>query len=123
MHPLPRGPLAEDTLAEIAMYRTSMEAIGAWREGPWHAVGLDPSPRALILPPAARVVHVAPATAANVASLLDPLAAFIAAVGVSGEGGALARAVTARAPGARLSRLGVMQRPPLDGPVDLRSKP
>jgi hypothetical protein len=120
---IPRGPLAEDTLAEIAMYRTSMEAIGAFREGPWHAVGLDPSPRALLLPPAARVVHVAAADAAGVAALLEPLSPFIAAIGASSERGALARAASSKAPGARLSRLGAMQTPPLDGPVDLRSNP
>jgi len=114
-----RGPLDEGVRAELAMYRASIEAIGEWREGISYAVGFDPAPRSLPLPPAARVVHIAPASAQTASALLFPWAPFIAAIGAIGDG-ALLRAVLAMAPDARRSRLGEMQRPPLDGPVDRR---
>ena len=115
---VPRGPLDAATLAEIAFYRASIQAIGDLWAGPHHLVGLDPSPRALIHPPAARVVHVVPAGAAG-AALLAPWAGYLTTVGAEGDGG-LAGAVQALAPRTRRARLGEMQRPPLDGPVDLR---
>lgn len=118
--PIPRGPLDDATLAELAIYRSSMEAIGRWLEGPSHAVGLDSAPRSLLLPPIARVVHVVAVNAANIASLLAPWARFIAALGLSDEG-PLSEAVRAVIPLARCSKLGQMQRPPLDGPVDRRA--
>jgi hypothetical protein len=115
---VPRGPLDDATRAEIAMYRASIEAVGDFREGPGHAVGLDPAPRALVLPPPARVVHVAPATARQASALLETWARYVTSIG--GDDGDLARAVRATAPRARAAPLGEMQRPPLDGPVDLR---
>lgn len=118
---VPRGPEGAETRAEIALYRRTIEAIGAFREGPHHAVGLDPTPRALTLPPAARVVHVIPARAASIATLLAPWAAFVTSTG-SDDRGPLTRAVHALAPSARRAALGSMQRPPLDGPVDLRRR-
>lgn len=116
---VPRGAIEDDERAAIAMYRASIEAVGTWREGPDHGVGIDVTPRALPLPPAARVVHVAPVSAGEVPSLLAPWSRFIAAIGADDEG-ELLRAVARAAPGARRSRLGAMQRPPLDGPVDRR---
>jgi acyl-CoA reductase-like NAD-dependent aldehyde dehydrogenase len=116
---VPRGPLDDATRAEIALYRAAVQAIGALREGPDHAVGLDPSPRALVLPPAARVVHVVPVTAAEAPALLAPWARYVTIVG--GNDGDLANAVRALSPRARRAPLGWMQRPPLDGPVDLRA--
>jgi hypothetical protein len=83
-------------------------------------VGLDLDPRALVLPPAARVVHVVPADAGSGPALLSPWADHLTCVGVGGEGEGLARAVEVMAPRARRAALGAMQRPPLDGPVDLR---
>lgn len=116
---VPRGPLEVDTAAEITRYRGTLEAIGTYRAGPHHAVGVDPSPRALVLPPPARVVHVVPASPADVDALLGPWAPFLTVVGADADG-ELARAIRALAPRARNAALGEMQRPPLDGPVDLR---
>ena len=119
--PIPRGPLDEATQAELAIYRASIEAVGEWREGSSHAVGFDPSPRSLPLPPAARVVHIAPVTEGLLDPLLLPWAQFIAAVGMAGSGFSI-QSVSDLAPNARRSGLGQMQRPPLDGPVDKRSR-
>ncbi|MDC0749417.1 acyl-CoA reductase [Polyangium mundeleinium] len=116
---IPRGPLDPALAAEITLYGASMEAVGLFLARPSHAVGFDPSPRALVLPPAARVVHVVALALEQAPQLLAPWAPFVTAVG-SSDDGALARAVLERAPFARCSPLGAMQRPPLDGPVDLR---
>jgi hypothetical protein len=117
---VPRGPLDAAARAELALYRAALQAVGLYREGPHHAIGLDLEPRALALPPAARVVHVVAADAATASALVAPWADHLTTVG-SDDDGAVTRAVRALAPGARRARLGFMQRPPLDGPVDLRS--
>ena len=116
---VPRGPLDEAMRADIAMYGATLEAVGAWWEGPGHGVGLDPAPRSLLLPPAARIAHVAAADAARLDALLGPWAGVITAIGATSTG-PLVEAVTRIASRARRSLLGRMQRPPLDGPVDLR---
>ena len=116
---VPRGPLDPALAAEITLYGASMEAVGLFLAGPAHALGFDPSPRALVLPPAARVLHVVALSPADVPRLLGPWASYVTTVGL-GSDGPLARAVLERAPFARRSALGAMQRPPLDGPVDLR---
>jgi hypothetical protein len=116
---VPRGPLDDATSAAIALYGAAIDAVGERFAGPHHVVGLDPSPRALPLPPAARVVHVVPAHAIDAARLLGPWARFITTVGDSGPG-ALRGAALALAPESRRARLGRLQRPPLDGPVDRR---
>jgi hypothetical protein len=118
---VPRGPLDAATLGEIALYRAAIEAVGALRSGPHHAVGIDLDPRALLLPPAARVVHVAPSGAGVAPALLAPWARYLTTVGSDDEG-PLTRAALALAPRARRARLGAMQQPPLDGPVDLRQR-
>ena len=116
---VPRGALDEATRAAIALHGAAIDAVGERFTGPHHVVGLDPSPRALPLPPAARVVHVVPARAADATRLLGPWARFITTIGEACPG-ALLEAAVALAPGARSAKLGRMQRPPLDGPVDRR---
>lgn len=116
---VPRGALDAAARAEIAMYRATIDAVGRAFEGPHHLVGLDLTPRSLPLPPAARVVHVAPTQGERAGPLIGPWARYITAVGELG-GGALADVVLALAPWARRGPLGAMQRPPLDGPVDRR---
>ena len=116
---VPRGPLDDATIAAIALYGAAIDAVGERFAGPQHVVGQDPSPRALPLPPAARVVHVVPARAIDAARLLGPWARFITTAGDAGPGALLDTAL-ALAPEARRARLGGLQRPPLDGPVDRR---
>jgi hypothetical protein len=117
---VPRGALSPEDAAAIAVYRATVQSIGEAWEGEHHLVGLDPAPRALVLPPAARVVHVVPcADGAALSALLAPWAPAVTTIGAD-AGGELARSAFALAPRARVARLGEMQRPPLDGPVDRR---
>jgi hypothetical protein len=118
---VPRGALDGATLAEIALYRASLQAVGDRWEGLDHLVGLDPDPRALVLPPPARIVHVVPIDdAPAIRPLVSPLTHHVTSVGGEGH---VATALGALAPRARRARLGEMQRPPLDGPVDRRVDP
>lgn len=115
----PRGVMDAGLLGEISQYCATMQAIGSYWFGRSHAVGLDPAPRALVLAPAARIVHVVPANASNVATLVAPWIRYVTAVGTNDDQG-LSAAILRMAPLARVSRLGFMQRPRFDGPVDRR---
>ena len=120
---VPRGPLAPADRAELARFVRTAEALGGCIVGSDHVVALDAAPRALLLPPALRCVWVVPCTAAEAPGLLAPWQQHVAALGgyePAVAPGELARAAAAFVPAARRSPLGVMQQPPLDGPVDLR---
>jgi hypothetical protein len=117
---VPRGALTEPERHELALYRQTLQAIGQCREAAASAVGIDVDPRAILLPPAGRHLHVVRVRGnAAIAALLAPYRGAITCLGVSDE---RPRAVelSTLAPGARILPLGGMQAPPLDGPVDLR---
>jgi Acyl-CoA reductase (LuxC) len=118
---VPRGPQGDEVRAEIALYAAAIDAVGQSFPGPHHLVGVDLAPRALALPPPARVVHVAPASAAAATALVAPFARHVTALGSAGPS-AIDAAVAPIIPFARRSPLGAMQRPPLDGPVDRRGR-
>ena len=117
---VPRGPLGDDEQAELSRYRATYEAVGRLWFGAHHAVAFDPRPEALHPAPPLRATLVAACEPPRVAALLEPWAAHVAALGNAGRG-PLGQQVAALCPRARRSPLGAMQRPPLDGPVDLRS--
>ncbi len=117
---IPRGRSAEVELSAISLYRAAIEAIGSVYEGAHHLVGLDPAPRTLVLPPAARVLHVIPIFEHGISTLIHPFAPSLTAIGATAS--ALMRTLVALAPRARVSALGQMQRPRWDGPVDLRAR-
>lgn len=120
---VPRGPLDDREQSDLARFRATAEPLGPFLLGPEHAVALDQAPRALLLPPALRCVLVAPCEPTEVPALVGPWSRYVAAlggVGPHGDRGELGRALTAACPGARCSALGRMQKPPLDGPADLR---
>lgn len=118
---VPRGALADDEQAAASMWRDAVAMSGDVFEGDSYLVGLDPSPRALLLPPPGRNVHLVIAEPAQVEALLAPLAPAITTIGQSSRG-PLARAAALLAPRARVAPLGLMQKPPLDGPVDRREE-
>ncbi len=114
---VPRGPLPPDVAAEAARYADTMTYACRAFVGTQHVVGIAPAGAPLALPPPYRHLHVASAgSRASASALLAPLAKGIVAVGSDD----LAGARTLAPAWARVSRLGAMQRPPLDGPVDLR---
>jgi hypothetical protein len=139
---VPRGPLGDAERAALAAYADTLRAAGDVEVGNQHLVAVDCAPRALLLPPAARAVCVAAVEPAQVGMLLGAYAPHVAATGVASsptaEGatlrasaepaldarqGTLEHALRSLAPRARRSPIGAMQRPPLDGPVDLRTAP
>lgn len=119
---VPRGKVFEDERAEASAWISSLAILGGIDHGPWGAVGVDPIARALMLPPPGRHLHVtAMRDAAHLSELLAPLAPFVTTIGHGGEGPLLG-AARHLAQAARLANFGEMQRPPLDGPVDRRTR-
>ncbi len=117
---IPLGRLDADEVAERARYVEIMRATGEAFVGPSNVVGFDPDPEALWLGPACRVVHVVPMALESLQRLLSPLAPHVTSLGFAAEAGPLLGASRLVCAGARIAPLGRMQRPPLDGPVDLR---
>lgn len=108
--PVPRGALLSDEHAEAERWRATMTYAGELLEGPGYAVAIGP----LVVPPPGRHVQLVPVKDHDeAAALLAPLRRFVTTLGTDGD----ARLAP---PWARIARLGAMQRPPLDGPVDLR---
>jgi hypothetical protein len=117
----PRGALDAGLSSEIAQYRATIESIGTYWEGPSHAVGFAPNPRALVLPPPARIVQIVATDECDPERLLAPWIRYLTTVGTNTEDG-LVQKMKEWLPRVRWSRLGFMQRPPLDGPVDQRTQ-
>lgn len=114
---VPRGELPAGERAASGRYVATMTYACRALVGSSHAIGVAPPGAPLVLPPPFRHLHVAPCASLDEATkLLTPLWRGIVAVGCDDR--AAARAVAPR--WARLSALGAMQRPRLDGPVDLR---
>jgi len=110
---VPRGDLGAGEREGAARYADAVAFAGELLRGPAHLVGMT---RHLAVPPPGRHVHVVPAPSLDdVAAILRPIARQVVAVGLSGA--ARRDAFPAHA---RVTPLGRMQRPPLDGPVDLR---
>jgi hypothetical protein len=117
---VPRGVVSSSDRAAAAQYVATMTFASRALVGAAHAIGIAPDGAPLLLPPPSRHVHVAPvARLEDAASLVAPLARGVTAIGCDDLacGAALAAGLGITA---RLSRLGRMQRPALDGPVDLR---
>lgn len=117
---VPRGAMPADERAASARWVSTMTIASRALVGRAHAVALSPEGAPLLLPPPYRHVAVAPVRSlAAAAEAARPLARGVAIVGSDelARAGALATALGLRV---RTAALGRMQRPPLDGPVDLR---
>ncbi len=116
---MPRGSLDPSERSAGVLYAEAMAFAGqVWRGDDW-TIGLSPAGTSLLVPPVGRHVHVATVGGVGEASrLLDAVERWVVAVGADdlSVAGRLVRDVHR----VRLSLLGEMQRPPLDGPVDLR---
>ena len=116
---VPAGPLTPDERAARAHYGQLMAAIGHCYRGRYHMVACDEAPAAIALPPPGRALLVVACRLEQAAVLLAPWRRYVTALGADGDS-ALRDVVVGCCPGARQSKLGWMQRPPLDGPVDRR---
>jgi len=116
---VPRGVLSEDERRDGARYEETMRFVGRALGGSGHVVGVAGEGGALVIAPTGRHVHVMPVPDLDAArSALAPIRALVVALGTDAE-----QEVT-EALGfdgrVRISPLGEMQKPPFDGPVDLR---
>ena len=117
---VPRGTPSEDERSELALYRQTARALGGCVETPFFTVSHENAQQNFILPPAGRHIHVARVSGSDdFARLLRPFAGAITTVGSAGRGEVVSSWL-AKSKGVRHAHLGEMQRPPLDGPVDLR---
>ncbi len=114
---VPRGALDAAERVERTRYVETMRCLGTVLLGRQHVVGVGAAGTPLVLPPTGRHLHVASIPTPEVArEVLAPFSRAIVTVGSND----LARARSVAPPQARVTELGRMQRPPLDGPVDLR---
>jgi hypothetical protein len=114
---VPRGALTDDERSESRLWRDTFAFAGRVFEGDGHALAVADGPAGLAVGPSGRHLCIVPVPDwATAARALAPIARFVVAVGTDDgvAGGTVAPAQ------ARLSPLGAMQSPPLDGPVDLR---
>jgi acyl-CoA reductase-like NAD-dependent aldehyde dehydrogenase len=114
---IPRGAVPGEERAAAGRYVATMTYACRALVGSAHAIGIAPPGAPLVLPPPYRTVHVSACASVDEASkLLAPLAKGIVTIGSDDPGSARRLAPS----WARIAALGMMQRPPLDGPVDLR---
>lgn len=115
---VPRGELPHDERGASDRYIATMTYACRALVGRDHAIGIAPPGAPLLLAPAYRHVHVAAcATDEQIGALLDASRPGLTALGTDD----FDRVSGWSLPGVRVSALGAMQRPPLDGPVDLRT--
>jgi hypothetical protein len=107
---VPRGALTPAERAELERWADSVAFAGSLRRGPAWAVAVA---GVSALPPPGRHVVVVPWAGART---LEPIARWVVAVGAP----TLEAARLVAPPHARIALLGEMQKPRLDGPVDLR---
>lgn len=118
---VPRGELSEEERAAERRYRDLATYSGELLGGRDYAVsvGQDEPGQPLLVPPLGRNVHVV--STPEWMARLGAMSSSVTAVGVIGPE-TLRERISSVVPGARLSALGRMQRPPLDGPVDRRGR-
>jgi hypothetical protein len=117
---LPFGTIDPETVAETARHRETWRYLGEVHSGPGGMVSLDLDGKPWGKPPSQRTVHIR-LTNDALADLVGMLDA-ITAVG-SRNDPSLAARIQSTCRHARWSPFGFMQRPRLDGPVDLRPDP
>jgi acyl-CoA reductase LuxC len=115
---VPRGELADAERAEATRWRETVRFVGRVWSGAGHVVGFAAWGGVAPVPPPGRHVHVASLPSFDaIEAALAPVARHVVVVGTDDParlGGSVPR-------GARVVPLGLMQRPPLDGPVDRRA--
>jgi hypothetical protein len=114
----PVGQWFADELEERRRYWDTCRMVGRLWETAVGSVGMS---EGIWVPPVGRNVHVVACEPFEVEAMLSPIRDVVAALGVAGEKtDALVRRVMDLLPRARISPVGRMQRPVLDGFVDQR---
>jgi hypothetical protein len=114
----PRGYVSREDLAESARYAATLTYTGEIVPAAFGVIGIAPANGAVLLPPAGRNLHVIPISdAAASAKALSPHVTTFAVLGSDAQEAALAGSL----PSARPAKLGLMQCPAFDGPVDRRA--
>lgn len=114
---VPRGTLSSSERADVRRYEDTVTYAGGVRRAGLGLVTLDPVPERVMIPPVGRYLHMT--RTEDALSLMKPFAAKITSVGFFAAPllpGQCQQQLGAK----RYVQLGQMQRPPLDGPVDLR---
>ena len=117
---LPVGAIDSDTVAAARRHRSVWRYLGEVFESPCGTVSLDCDRQPWGTPPSGRSVHVR--WTENALEDLVGLGHAVTAVG-SRHDASLAATIQALCPAVRWSPFGSMQRPRLDGPVDIRTDP
>jgi hypothetical protein len=114
---VPRGTLSVDERAEATRWCDAVVFAGQVWRGDAHIVAIGPGDVPPVIPPSGRHVYVTPrSTLEAVGAILSDIARYVVAVGTDDPSG-----VAGIAPAhARISKLGRMQHPSLDGPIDRR---
>jgi hypothetical protein len=116
---VPRGELSAQERSDVIRWRETLAFAGRVWSGEHHTVAVGPADVAPIIPPSGRNIYLLPQrTLEGVGAILAHVAPYVVAVGTD-DPGRVARVAPAHA---RVSALGRMQRPSLDGPVDRRCR-
>jgi len=115
---IPRGTLTPNERADIRRFHDMMCIAGRALPAGNGLVTMETDLLPWTLPPAGRVLHVR--TVADAVSDLRPLALAITTIAVNPTNTEAATRLERAFPSARITSVGRMQRPALDGPVDLR---
>ncbi len=118
---IPRGTLAPETLAEIERYASTAAIAGTLHRGATYCVSLSSQ---LEMPPIGRNLHVVSREGDELGRSLErfsrTMGRLVTNIGTEGGDLATRELLVKLFPNVRISILGAMQTPPLDGPADLR---
>ncbi len=114
---VPRGRLTPDEAADAARYRRTMAYVGPTFLGETGFLALDPQTDRIVFPPVGRHLHVT--VTEDALGLLRTIEDQVTCIGFSHTDQLPGRCQQALGP-RRYVDVGLMQKPPLDGPVDLR---
>lgn len=115
---VPIGTLNPDERAELRRFHDAMCIAGQALPAGNGLVTMETDPLPWSLPPTGRVLHVR--TVADAIADLRPLAQSLTTIAVNPTNPNAAARLAHAFPFARMTSVGRMQLPPLDGPVDLR---
>jgi len=115
---IPMGTLTREQRADIRRFHDMMCIAGQALPAGNGLVTMETDPLPWTLPPAGRILHVR--TVADAVADLRPLAHALTTIAVNPMNSDAAARLQHTFPSARITSVGHMQRPALDGPVDLR---